>query len=76
MQMTKTQKTMPHDDEGRALPLRVVDESWRHRPGGTPPPEWADALWSLDGAVRNAIAGGWTSDEIAREVQDLTGVTT
>lgn len=68
----RTSTSIPSDGWGRTLPLRVVDESWRHRPGGSPPPEWLDGLWSLDSAVRRAVAGGWTEEDINHEVRSLT----
>ena len=60
------------DEHGRALPDRVVDQSWKTTPGPMPPPpEWEEGLWALDAAVRTALAGDWSPYEIASEVQVL-----
>jgi hypothetical protein len=53
------------------LPGAVVDRSWRTTQGAMPPREWEAGLWGLDAAVRAAIKGGWTDEEITREVGQL-----
>lgn len=41
------------------------------QPGSKPPKQWEEGLWALDAAVRAAISGGWTDDEIRDEVAQL-----
>lgn len=59
------------NDDGRVLPRRVIDYSWRERPDRCPPSEWEDGLWGLDHAVELALSGGWSRDEIENEVRQL-----
>jgi hypothetical protein len=57
------------------LPGAVVGREWMKVPMGEPeskqPEEWAAGLWGLDAAVRDAIRGGWTDNEIQNEVATL-----
>jgi hypothetical protein len=57
------------------LPGAVVGRAWQtipiDDPASKPPEEWVKGLWGLDAAVRAAIRGGWTDDEITHEVGQL-----
>jgi hypothetical protein len=65
--------TQARDDD--LLPGAVVGRAWQtipsDDPASTPPDEWAEGLWAIDGAVRAAIRGGWTDEEIRGEVATL-----
>src|SRR4051794_6563343 len=61
--------------ETALLPGAVVGRDWMRVPSDRPesrsPREWEEGLWGLDAAVRAAIRGGWTDDEIRGEVATL-----
>jgi hypothetical protein len=69
------QDNMTGREHGQLLPGAVVDRDWMdlpsNDPASGPPREWVEGLWGLDAAVRAAIQGGWTDDEITREVGQL-----
>lgn len=49
---------------------RVTDRSWLKR-GGPPPPEYVEAMFGLDAAVRDALGADWSPAEIVDEVRQL-----
>jgi hypothetical protein len=63
------------DEGGELLPGATVGRDWMRvpidRPESRSPREWDEGLWGLDAAVRAAIRGGWTDDEIRSEVATL-----
>lgn len=55
------------------LPGAVVGRDWQTKPmnEASPPKEWVIGLWALDGAVQDAIRGGWSDEEVMKEVETL-----
>jgi hypothetical protein len=61
------------DEDGRVLLDRVTDRSWRYKPivdVVAEPPEYVPAMYGLDHAVCQALAGDWTPAEIRARGHD------